>query len=357
MKIFCQKCGNGLPAHALICPKCGFENKIVDGKLNFFKFTIFILAILFIAGGFYFYRGEIVSYYKKVKIENGRIAIDVDAGNKDEFKKGFESYVFESRNFLKSSGFLFDKVNDDIKNAYSERDKKTAEMNDKNCYLNNNDECKKIKIDVEDINTKIEKFIAYELGLGKFCGMDGEEQNRKCEEYQKNTLDYPNQDCNECESDIQNLYKAASGFTNKDTAANLISLVDMLRAHQTGFLEYEKVSADLWSKQYCQNAQLENQRILKSMSESDIQKEVTNERSHLRGASVILKISGQVINKQNLLSYSKRTQESCQQDVWDMMDQVSKSEGELNGVITKINDYISILNGDMKLELSHLDKI
>ncbi len=104
MKIFCQKCGNGLPAHALICPKCGFENKIVDGKLNFFKFTIFILAILFIAGGFYFYRGEIVSYYKKVKIENGRIAIDVDAGNKDEFKKGFESYVFESRNLILATG-------------------------------------------------------------------------------------------------------------------------------------------------------------------------------------------------------------------------------------------------------------
>lgn len=62
MKIYCQQCGQVLEGGIKICPKCGFENKVV-GKNKWLKITFVLLIIFLIFGGTAFFFKERVSLF------------------------------------------------------------------------------------------------------------------------------------------------------------------------------------------------------------------------------------------------------------------------------------------------------
>lgn len=109
MKIFCQQCGNELKDGVVICPKCGFENKIVKGRSRkkFVTIAFILLIFMIMAVGLALYKYDklklpsnikpLISRYLGVKEYVGKDLIKDSISPREEGAKNLQAQISDSR--------------------------------------------------------------------------------------------------------------------------------------------------------------------------------------------------------------------------------------------------------------------
>jgi len=108
MKIFCQKCGNELKEGVVICPKCGFENKVAKKNRKIRLLLLFILPLIVsiaLLTTLYF-KGKIkipenidksISSIVGIKEYSGKDLIENSLKQREEGSYNWEAYIKDER--------------------------------------------------------------------------------------------------------------------------------------------------------------------------------------------------------------------------------------------------------------------
>lgn len=289
--------------------------------------------------------------------------LDADTEKKDAFRDGFEKYLLDRDLFMKSEGYLLrpDKFSD-IDDLYKQRESALVDVEKLNCYSKNTSECSGLESKIISIHDQVRKVTAEKSSLGRFCGMKGEDQIKKCEEYRDSALSMrPSEECEICGDDIQKLFETGSGLENKDIASTLVDLASSLRKHQESYMQVMRLKGELIDKEFCESGNHDSERKVSNMTVNEINEAIKrNSREDWWIALLTtnrLRLKGLALTKENFIKEFKDQSFQCFMDAGDLRGEISKEIEILNKDITAINDYISVLNGNLKLSLPLLEKV
>jgi hypothetical protein len=278
----------------LICPKCGFENTIVSGNKNLVPWITFILFIILLGDTAFFFREKISFYYEKIKSGRGlAVVLDVDAEKKDSFRSNFEKYLLDRSYFLNAQAVI-NLHTEDIDNLRKQRESHSAEIENRGCYSKNFGQCVELKSKIISIDSEFQKITEGRKGEHLGWYDDGDQ----------------------CNADIQRLFEIGSTLNNASSATALVELSSILRKHQ------EKYS-----------------KLMDARNRLDTTQRVSK------------------LERKNDGSFGDRLIQDSIDNAFNLQDEVSGEVDMLNAEITKINDYIGVLNGSLKLEFPLLEKI
>lgn len=328
MKTFCQKCGKKLN-NSKICSNCGFENKVI-GKRRWLKRTIqFLGIVIVIALAVFIFKDKLFSYYG-----------DITEKWKDNFKLAFAEYEFAEYSFEGTSGLeIYKKHIPEVEEIYSKASWSDSDRAFFMCHtMNIKSECRPILRDGNTYNINdLEKIKQSEADWKEAfnnCSKD-EAALKKCDEYRQIMSQYPPQKCQNCDEKISDLYKIASAVKDSDTASKLLGLVDLLRQQQAFYDDEEFIDLPaLILFEEARIASLETKwkkqefKFIKNIPVDDIR----NKKMYWGFLDDF---------NQNRSEYEKKLDEK-----W----------GQINDNLTKINDYIAMLNGNLKLDLKTWQK-
>lgn len=357
MKIFCQHCGDALSDSVLICPKCGFVNKI-PGKINRRRsFIVSSIFIVLLGSGFVLFRDELTNHYSKIfktiKIGAGGITINADTQEKENFKLAFAEYEYAEFSF--ETGFPdYEKLAPEIEHLYEKQ-----KIEDKSFFMREimkREDDMQISLSMEerDLVKRTKDEIREALNN---CGQD-RTAFQKCQEYRELIDKYPPQKCKDCDAKISELYKAASAINDSNIAAKLLGLVDLLRQQQAFYDDEEFIQLHDWifDQEYCVAAQNLKWREVKNMSETEIKNVVASKDAHKRDVSLVfieiaLTEEGKQFNKNNTLEKIEENRMNCSQRGYEYQAQLDEKQQIIDGNTIRINDYIAMINGSLNLDL------
>lgn len=310
MKIYCQQCGNELKNGILICPKCGFENKILGRGKRLYKIAFFFLGIIVVIGISFSYREVLFSYFEEITGENIGVTNteDLDMDKKNDFKRAFDKYYYAHRVFFKSSGLMYINKNTEINGLFKQRDEQRSAFEQNDCSINNDNNCQEVKQQLEDLDNRIQETTQKINGISAQCisvRLTKKPVGINCDDYKYATLSWNSLNCEDCEREIKNLYTKAASLSNKDDVAKLISLVDMLREIQPLIYNANNAANQVKFQFDC------------------FARDIT-------------------IN-------------DCSKGIDQALNKNSVAQGAFKNALTKTNDYINILNGDMGMNLPNLE--
>lgn len=377
MSIFCQKCGGELKNGILICSKCGFENKNLSKKNKYFKKAIFILSVVILCIFGFANKDFLFNYYQKVKTGEIIVSMDADIEKKNEFQRYFYKYIIVRDYYIKSKGYalgfagsamqvsagnvLFPDYVEilDFNKLSQERLELLDDMEKSDCFLNNEVDCKGLKEGLDDIHFKIARVTAHNyIGSDSPCDInipsDVKNKNekmaaslnasypikdvRQCMEKIKAGSSLPQKNCTGIDLTIQNLYKIGASFSDKNKAPELIGLVDLLRQSDNFTYTYEH-DKEQFESNYCSdfgnmNKRCDNYPYECNLSEED-KKIMEREDKYCSNVA-----------DNWVLAVNKREDG----DVFGVKE-ANKLNEDFKERITQINDYISVVNGDMGMSL------
>ena len=315
MKTFCQKCGNELVSGASICAKCGFENAIAGRRRRLWMMVSLFLLIVFVGAAGFFFRGKIASMYERVRSGHGIASItDADFGKKELFRGAYEKYLLDRSYYLNAQGVSITTVPaaDDL---YKQRETFMSEIENMGCYSENFDRCNDLKMKVLNIDSELGKMMNDKMILGEYCGMDDADSKKNCDEYTRARFSL-NDTCENCDADIQTLFEAGSALGNANNASALVEFAGMLRKHQSGYSRLIQMKNDLTGKTWA---------------------------------------SGLAPNDWKGLSMGYR--QNALEAAASLRIEIPKEMDALNVEVISINDYIGVLNGNLKLNLPLIEKV
>ncbi len=380
MSIFCQKCGGELKNGILICSKCGFENKNLSKKKKYLKKIIFILCVVVLCVYGFVNRDYLLDYYQKVKTGKSIVFADADVEKKNEFERSFYKYIVAREYYLKSKGYalkfggstmqvsagnvLFpDRIEIlDFNRLSQERLELLDGMEKGDCFLSDEGECKDLKESLNDIHFKIARVTTDNyLNINSPCDINipsnikdkGEKMAaslnasyplknlKRCLEKIKTGPSLPQQDCAGIDFIIQSLYKIGASFSDKNKASELIGLIDLLRQQDNFTYNYERDKEEFESN-YCFDFMDMRKRCDNYPYECNLSEE--DERVIEREKKYCSKVMD------NLVLTSDKREDG---DTFGVKEADRLNE-DFKKRIMQINDYISVVNGDMNMDLPYI---
>lgn len=345
MKSFCQNCGEKLNT-SRICSNCGSENKQANEK-RWIKKTIQLLAVVIIIGlASFIFKGKILSYYD-----------DITEKWKDDFKLAFAEYEFAELAFEGEGGLEIHKQHiPEIEEIYSRTGFSEPDRTIFMCEMKIESECSWTngysKLTDNDL-TRIPLIRAEWQERLNNCGKD-ESSFQKCEEYHKIMDEYPAQKCQDCDEKISKLYNVVSSIKDRDAASKLFGLVELLRQQQSFYddKEFIKLPSLIFDQDYCIAAQNVQRMKIRNMSDAEVLKAVNEKKFSFGFITWRLKNDGIAINKKSILEGIDADGRFCFDTRSKHQVQLDDKLQAIDGNMVKINDYIAMLNGNLKLDLN-----